>query len=57
MHISFEELNMQQMRVCNGTLLFFRIKLLITVRGINSFWRKTGQRKEKVREVIVLYEF
>ncbi|XP_022329599.1 small ribosomal subunit protein mS29-like isoform X1 [Crassostrea virginica] len=28
-----------------------KIKLLITVRGINSFWRKTGQRKEKVREI------
>lgn len=28
-----------------------KIKLLVTIRGINSFWRKTGQKKEKVQEI------
>ncbi|XP_048735023.2 28S ribosomal protein S29, mitochondrial-like isoform X2 [Ostrea edulis] len=28
-----------------------KIKLLITIRGINAFWRKTGQQKEKVKEI------
>lgn len=28
-----------------------KIKLLITVRGINAFWMTTGQRKEKVKKI------